>query len=207
MIHARQAPAAGPGHEASAPSAGQPDGSGRVTLRPATGGDEAEFLDLVHASARLHHPWMSLPAAPEDFQTYIRRYEQRGEESLLICLLSTGAIAGIVNINSIIRGRFQCGSLSYAAFAPTAGNGYLTEGLGLAVRYAFEQLRLHRLEANIQPANHASLNLVRRLGFRREGYSPEMLFIDGAWRDHERWAITATMTGTEAAPHPSLPGH
>ena len=207
MIHERQAPAAGPGQEAPAPSPDQPDGPGRVTLRPATSGDEAEFLDLVHASARLHHPWMSLPATPEDFQTYIRRYEQRREESQLICLRSTGAIAGIVNINSIIRGRFQCGSLSYAAFAPTAGNGYLTEGLSLVVKYAFEQLRLHRLEANIQPANHASLNLVRRLGFRREGYSPEMLFIDGAWRDHERWAITATMTGTEAEPHPSLPGH
>lgn len=189
------------------PSADQLDGSGRVTLRPLTSGDEAEFLNLVHASARLHNPWMSLPATPEDFQTYIRRYEQRDEESLLICLRGTGAIAGIVNINSITRGRFQCGSLSYAAFAPTAGNGYMTEGLGLVVRYAFEQLRLHRLEANIQPGNHPSLNLVRRLGFRREGYSPEMLFIDGAWRDHERWAITATMTGTEAEPHPSRPGH
>jgi [ribosomal protein S5]-alanine N-acetyltransferase len=207
MIHERQAPAAGQGQEASAPSADQPDGSGRVALRPATSGDEAEFLDLVHASARLHHPWMSLPSTPEGFQAYIRRYEQRCEESLLICLRSTGAIAGMVNINSIIRGRFQCGSLGYAAFAPTAGNGYLTEGLGLAVKYAFEKLRLHRLEANIQPGNHASLNLVRRLGFRREGYSPEMLFIDGAWRDHERWAITATMTGTAAEPHPSLPGH
>lgn len=207
MIHERQARGAGPGQEAPVPSPDQSDGPGRVSLRPATSGDEAEFLDLVHASARLHHPWMSLPTAPEDFRTYIRRYEQRGEESLLICLRSTGVIAGMANINSIIRGRFQCGSLSYAAFAPTAGNGYMTEGLGLVVGYAFEQLRLHRLEANIQPGNHASLNLVRRLGFRREGYSPAMLFIDGAWRDHERWAITTTMTGTGAEPHPSLPEH
>jgi [ribosomal protein S5]-alanine N-acetyltransferase len=183
------------------------DGSGRVTLRSATSGDEAEFLELVRASAHLHHPWMSLPATPEDFRAYIGRYEQPGEESLLICLRGTGVIAGMANINSIIRGRFQCGSLSYAAFAPSTGKGYMTEGLGLVVRHAFEQLRLHRLEANIQPGNHASLNLVRRLGFRHEGYSPEMLFIDGAWRDHERWAITATMTGTAAEPHPSLPGH
>lgn len=187
--------------------AGHPDGSGRVTLRPATSGDEGEFLDLMRASARLHHPWVSPPATPEDFQAYIRRYEQPGEESLLVCLRSTGAIAGLVNINSIIRGRFQCGSLGYAAFAPTAGQGYMTEGLGLVVRHAFEQLRLHRLEANIQPGNHPSLKLVRHLGFRREGYSPELLFIDGAWRDHERWAITATMTGTAAEPHPSLPRH
>jgi ribosomal-protein-alanine N-acetyltransferase len=207
MAHDHQAPDGRRDKEAPVVFSGQHDGSGRVTLRPATSGDEAEFLDLVHASARLHHPWMSPPATPEGFQAYLRRYEQPGEESLLICLRSTGAIAGMVNINSIIRGRFQCGSLSYAAFAPTAGKGYMTEGLGLAVRHAFEQLRLHRLEANIQPGNHASLSLVRRLGFRREGYSPEMLFIDGAWRDHERWAITTTMADAAAQPHPSLPGH
>jgi [ribosomal protein S5]-alanine N-acetyltransferase len=185
--------------------AGQPDDAGRVILRPAASSDEGEFLALTRASASLHHPWMSLPATPEDFRAYLGRYEQPGQESLLVCLRGTGAIAGLVNINSIIRGRFQCGSLAYAAFAPTAGQGYLTDGLGLAVRYAFGQLRLHRLEANIQPGNHASLGLVRRLGFRRQGYSPEMLFIDGAWRDHERWAITAAMAGIAAEPHPSLP--
>jgi ribosomal-protein-alanine N-acetyltransferase len=179
--------------------------SGRVTLRPATDADEDAFVGLVRASSDLHGPWMSLAATTEEFQAYLTRYERPGEESLLVCLRDGGAIAGLVNINSVIRGRFQCASVSYAAFAPTAGQGYLTEGLGLAVRYAFEDLRLHRLEANIQPGNHASLALVRRLGFRREGYSPEMLFIDGAWRDHERWAITASLTGAAAEPHPSLP--
>src|SRR5262249_14451718 len=166
----------------------------------------SEFLDLVRASVRLHHPWMSLPATPKEFRAYIRRYQQSSDESLLIFLRSTGAITGVVNINSIIRGRFQCGSLGYAAFAPTAGQGYMAEGLGLVVQYAFEQLRLHRLEANIQPGNHASLKLIHRLGFRREGYSPELLFIDGAWRDHERWAITSDMIDIAATgPHPSLP--
>jgi [ribosomal protein S5]-alanine N-acetyltransferase len=207
VVNEPQVRAAGQSEAAQALSAGQPDGSGRVILRPVTSGDESEFLGLVRASARLLDPWMSLPAIPEDFQAYIRRYEKPDEESLLICLRSTGAIAGKVSINSIIRGRFQCGSLGYNAFAPTASQGYLTEGVGLAVRYAFGQLQLHRLEANIQPGNHPSLRLIQRLGFRREGYSPEMLFIDGAWQDHERWAITTTMTGTAAEPHPSLPGH
>jgi ribosomal-protein-alanine N-acetyltransferase len=150
---------------------------------------------------------MSLPSTPEEFRAYLTRYQQPSEESLLVCLRGTGAIAGLVNINSIIRGRFQNGSISYAAFAPAAGRGYMTEGLGLVMRHAFEQLRLHRLEANIQPGNHASLRLVQRLGFRREGYTPDMLFIDGAWRDHERWAITTTMAGIAAQPHHSLPGH
>jgi [ribosomal protein S5]-alanine N-acetyltransferase len=184
-----------------------PDGSGRVTVRLVTHRDQSEFLGLAAASFDLHHPWMSLPATPQEFQAYLKRYERSGEESLLICVRDTGAIAGVANINSIIRGRFQNGSLSYAAFAPTAGQGYMSEGLSLVLRFAFQQLRLHRLEANIQPGNHASLKLVQRLGFRREGYSPDMLFIDGAWRDHERWAITSSMI--DIAPpdrHPTLPG-
>jgi ribosomal-protein-alanine N-acetyltransferase len=186
--------------------AGRPDGSRRVTLRPLAGRDQSEFLDLVGASLDLHRPWMSLPATPQGFQAYLARYERPDEESLLICLRGTGAIAGMVNINSIIRGRFQSGSLAYAAFAPTAGQGYMSEGLDLVLRHAFERLRLHRLEAQIQPDNHASLKLVRRNGFREEGYSPDLLFIDGAWRDHEQWAITSTMMDiAPTGPHPTLP--
>ena len=188
--------------------ADQPDSSRRVALRPLASRDQSEFLALVAASAGLHHPWMSLPATAQEFRAYRTRYEQPDHESLLICMRDTGAIAGMVNINNIIRGRFQNGSISYAAFAPTAGQGYMSEGLGLVLRYAFQQLRLHRLDAQIQPGNHASLKLVRRLGFRMEGYSPDLLFIDGAWRDHERWAITSDMIDIAPAdPHPTLPGH
>ncbi|WP_051458273.1 GNAT family N-acetyltransferase [Microbispora sp. ATCC PTA-5024] len=184
--------------------AARPDS--RVVLRPLTGGDQDEFLDLVEASAGLHHPWMSLPATPEQFEAYLARYEKPDEEALLVCVRGTGAIAGVVTINSIIRGRFQSASLAYAAFAPSAGQGYMTEGLDLVVRHAFQRLRLHRLEAQIQPGNHASLGLVRRAGFRHEGRSPELLFIDGAWRDHERWAITTGMVDVGPVdPHPTLP--
>ena len=179
--------------------------AGRVMLRPVASSDEAEFLSLARASAELLHPWIALPVTPEDFHAFLGRTERPNQESRLICLRGTGAIVGLVNINSIVRGRFQSGSLGYNAFASGAGQGYMTEGLGLVLRFAFEELRLHRLEANIQPGNQASLRLVQRLGFRYEGLSPEMLFIDGAWRDHERWAITTTMTGTAVEPHPTLP--
>ncbi|WP_245656074.1 GNAT family N-acetyltransferase [Microtetraspora fusca] len=179
----------------------------RVVLRPMTRHDQDEFVRLVRASADLHHPWMSLPATAEDFEAYLRRFDDPlSAQGLLVCVRDTGAMAGNININSIVRGRFQSASLGYAAFAPAAGQGYMFEGLGLALRYAFEQLRLHRLEAQIQPDNHASLRLVQRLGFRYEGYAPDLLFIDGAWRDHERWAITNTMAGiVPSAPHPTLP--
>lgn len=185
--------------------AGVDDGS-RVTLRAIGPADEDEFVELVHASTALHHPWMSLPGTAEAFQTYLRRFDHTTNQGLLVCRRDTGAIAGSVNINSIIRGRFQNGSVGYAAFAPSAGQGFMAEGLGLVLGYAFSQLRLHRLDAQIQPDNQASIKLVRRLGFRYEGVSPDLLFIDGAWRDHERWAITATMIGDASwTPHASLP--
>ncbi|WP_329082127.1 MULTISPECIES: GNAT family N-acetyltransferase [unclassified Streptosporangium] len=188
------------------PSADGRTGASRVTLRPVTGHDRDEFLELARASVDLHRPWMAPPTTAEEFQALVARYDQPGEECLLIRARGTGAIAGMVYINSIIRGRFQSGSLAYAAFAPSAGRGYMSEGLGLVLRYAFEDLRLHRLEAQIQPGNEASLRLVRRLGFKKEGHSPGLLFIDGAWRDHERWAITAEMTDARPVPpHPTRP--
>jgi ribosomal-protein-alanine N-acetyltransferase len=67
----------------------------------------------------------------------------------------------------------------------------MKEGLRLVLRYAFRELKLHRLEANIQPDNIPSLALVKSCGFRKEGLSPRYLKINGEWRDHERWAILA----------------
>jgi len=177
----------------------RPEDTRRVTLRFLASRDQDEFVNLVAASRDLHHPWMFLPNNPRDFQIYVARFDHVNAESLLICVRDTGAIAGIVNINTIIRGAFQNGSLGYAAFAPAAGQGYMTEGLGLIIRYAFSRLALHRLEAQIQPGNHASRRLVERLGFRNEGYSPDLLFIDGIWRGHDRWAITSDMIASTPA--------
>ena len=162
----------------------------RVELRPLTLSDQDEFCSLVQASTELHLPWMQLPATAAEFQVWMRRFDDGTNLGFLIRVRETGAAAGTVNINSIIRGRYQGASLGYAAFAPSAGQGYMTEGLTVVLQHAFTDLRLHRLEANIQPANEASLALARRLGFRYEGLSRAYLYIDGAWRDHERWAIT-----------------
>ena len=81
--------------------------------------------------------------------------------------------------------------LGYSGFAAHAGRGYMTEAVGLVLREAFLTLRLHRVEANIQPDNAASIALVQRLGFELEGMSPRYLKIGGRWRDHERWALRA----------------
>jgi len=174
----------------------------RVALHPLTAADQDEFCSLVQASTALHGPWMRLPATAEAFRVWTRRFDDGFNLGFLVRVRETGAAAGTVNINSVIRGRYQGASLGYAAFAPSAGHGYMTEGVALAVQHAFTDLRLHRLEACIQPGNKASLALVQRLGFRFEGVSPDYLYIDGAWRDHERWAVTAPSPWT---PDPSLP--
>jgi len=179
---------------------------GRVALRAITADDQDEFLALARASVDLHYPWYSMPVTADAFREYLARYDRPATEGFLVCVRDGGALAGMVTIDSIVRGRFQSASLSYGAFAPAAGKGYMSEGLALVIEHAFQDMRLHRLEANIQPGNQPSLRLVQRLGFRREGYAPAMLFIDGAWRDHERWAITREMTDyPPVTPHPTLP--
>src|SRR5579859_4480412 len=150
----------------------------RVTLRAIMAGDQDEFLELARASVGLHHPWYAMPMTPEEFRAYLTRYDRPTTEGFLVCVRDGGAIAGTVTIDSIVRGRFQSASLSYAAFAPAAGKGYMSAGLALVLEYAFTELRLHRLEANIQPGNQASLRLGQRLGLRREGSATDMLCND-----------------------------
>jgi ribosomal-protein-alanine N-acetyltransferase len=108
-----------------------------------------------------------------------------------VVLRSSGALVGVINLNEIVRGSFQGAYLGYYGFLPHVGRGYMREGLRLVLRRAFGELRLHRVEANIQPENRASLALVRGLGFRREGFSPRYLKVAGRWRDHQRWALLA----------------
>jgi ribosomal-protein-alanine N-acetyltransferase len=86
---------------------------------------------------------------------------------------------------------FKSTYLGYYAFAPQDGQGLMSDGLSLALDVAFRALRLHRVEANIQPANTRSTALVRRAGFVREGFSRRYIKLAGRWRDHERWALLA----------------
>ena len=100
-----------------------------------------------------------------------------------------GAIVGWLNLSEIVRFGFQNAYLGYSGIAGFSGQGYMTEALELVLREAFGKLGLHRIEANIQPGNKASLALAKRAGFVYEGFSERYLKIGGRWRDHERWAL------------------
>ncbi|WP_329560957.1 GNAT family N-acetyltransferase [Kitasatospora sp. NBC_01266] len=163
----------------------------RVAIRELRRDDRAAFTRLARENAQLHRPWLAPPSTDAEFDAYAARLEEPAREGFAICLLETGELAGYVSINNIVHGAFRCGALGYGAFV--AGRGLVREGVGLLLRHAFDTLGLHRLEINVQPGNTGSIALAKRLGFRLEGLSPDFLFIDGAWRDHERWAITADM--------------
>jgi ribosomal-protein-alanine N-acetyltransferase len=137
----------------------------------------------------MHTPFASPPSTPARYRAYVARSKQPSQLGHLVCL-STDELVGVINVNEIVRDSFCSGYLGYYAFAPHAGQGWMTAGMRLVIARAFRQHRLHRLEANIQPSNERSLSLVKRLGFRLEGRSPRYLKIAGRWRDHERWAIT-----------------
>ena len=161
----------------------------RVELRTPAPADRDEFLAAMRASRKLHRPWLQSAVTPEAYDRLLARTQDDRYDPLFVCLRDHGAIVGFFNISEIVRGFFQSAFLGYGAVAAHAGNGYMSEGLQLVLARAFTALRLHRLEANIQPGNTSSIALVEKAGFTREGFSERYLKIGGRWRDHEHWAI------------------
>ena len=160
-----------------------------IYLRRVTHNDEAEFLALMRASEELHQPWIQAPTTPALFKYYLQRIRRNDHEGFAICRGTDEVIVGVININNIVRGSFLSASLGYYVGATFQGQGYMQAGLTRLIDYAFSTMGLHRLEANIQPDNLRSQELVRRCGFKYEGLSKNFLFLDGAWRDHQRWCV------------------
>jgi ribosomal-protein-alanine N-acetyltransferase len=153
--------------------------------------DHQPFLEAVAHSKTLHAHWVSPPATEAAFDEYLSRVSRADHAGLFIRLDEAGAIAGVVNVSNIVRGPMCCGFLGFYALEPYANQGTMNAGLRLVLERALGPLAFHRLEANIQPTNHASLALVLTCGFRQEGFSSKYLRIAGEWRDHECWALLA----------------
>ena len=163
----------------------------RIVLRAPTLADEDEFTLRMARSRRYHGGWISMPTTHEAYTAYVERNARENVELFIACRREDGAIVGFFNISEIVRGPLQGGFLGYGGVADFAGQGYMTEGMHALLATAFGRLKLHRLEANIQPGNTASIALARRAGFVKEGFSERYLKVGGRWRDHERWAIRA----------------
>ena len=171
----------------------------RVYLRRPRLADASRFIAAVKDSAPLHRSWIEAPATRSSFAAYVRRYagpaSRRAASAtnigLFVCRIEDGVPAGVFNVSEIVRSAFNSAYIGYYALAPYAGHGYMAEGLKLTLQLAFDRLRLHRVEINIQPTNERSISLVRGAGLTREGYSRRYVKIAGRWRDHERWAFLA----------------
>jgi ribosomal-protein-alanine N-acetyltransferase len=163
----------------------------RVLIRPPVMDDWAVLLSLHQRSQALHFPWVFPALTAEACKAYINRCQNPDFAGLLICDPETQQIIGVANLSQIFYKAFQNAYLGYYADINFAGQGLMFEGMQLVIDHAFNTLGLHRIEANIQPGNFASIRLVKRLGFTKEGFSRRYLKVNDKWCDHERWALTA----------------
>ena len=151
--------------------------------------DKEIFLTAMQHSQSFHHPWVKAPITSKEFDDYFERYQKPNQKSLLVCH-GIGTLVGVYHINEIVRGLFQNAYLGFYAVSDFAGKGYMSAGLKAVLAYVFNELQLHRIEANIQPDNLRSIQLVKKNGFRYEGFSPRYLKINNEWCGHEHWTIT-----------------
>lgn len=140
-------------------------------------------------------PWeATIPGgvASFDMRVSIRRLlqQQRDGAGHPLVMEYEGEVAGQLNIWGIARGSLGSATIGYWISERFAGRGITTTAVALATDAAFDQLGLHRMEICIRPENHASLRVVRKLGFRYEGLRRRFIHIDGDWRDHHAFALT-----------------
>lgn len=177
---------------------------GHVLLRPYQRRDATAWSEVRCANRDWLAPWESTPPGPWEranspaaFRYVYRdqRHAARSGEGMpfAVCLLEDGRerLVGHLNLSNIVRRAFCSGYAGYWVDYRVAGRGVIPTALALAVDHAFGHGGLHRIEVNIRPENTRSRRVVEKLGFREEAYHPRYLHIDGAWRDHIGYALTA----------------
>ncbi|MDD2877196.1 MAG: GNAT family N-acetyltransferase [Acidiphilium sp.] len=159
-----------------------------MKLRPLVETDAEALIEANRSNRDYHAPWVQPPLDRAAFDNWFAGVVA-GRTISLIGQMPDGGIIGIFNFSEIVLANFRSCYLGYYGMTAYAGRGLMSICLRAGLIHMREAVGLRRVEANIQPDNRRSIALVHRLGFRREGFSPAYLFIDGAWRDHERWAI------------------
>jgi ribosomal-protein-alanine N-acetyltransferase len=172
------------------------DGDG-VTLRVPQMVDFPEWAALRELSRDFLTPWE--PIWPADdltrgaFRRRVRRYAEdlRTDQAYAFFIFrkADNALIGGLTLANVRRGVAQAGSLGYWMGAPYAGRGHMTSAVYALIPFAFGPLRLHRLEAACIPSNVASIRLLEKTGFAREGVARQYLCINGLWQDHLLYAL------------------
>ena len=169
-----------------------------VELRLPTPKEAGAFLDLVLRNREHFRPYEPRrPAAyftlggQRDQITAAQRQAETGERyEFGIWERNGGALVGRISLGGISRGALQNAYLGYGIDIDHGGRGYATEAVRLAVRVAFDDLKLHRVQAAVVPENFASARVLVKVGFREEGLARRYLFLDGQWKDHRMFALT-----------------
>jgi ribosomal-protein-alanine N-acetyltransferase len=185
---------------------------GRVGIRPLRMRDAGAWSDLRLRNEAWLAPWDGrVPGAapstwhernsPTAYGIALRTYrrEARLGRSLPFAVVLDGDLVGQITVASVIRGAAQWASVGYWVSEHVAGQGVMASALSLVVDHCLGPVGLHRVEAQVRPENRPSCRLVEKLGFREEGLHQRLLFIDGEWRDHLCFAVTA-----EDVPHGML---
>ncbi|GAA1132290.1 GNAT family protein [Citricoccus alkalitolerans] len=176
---------------------------GDLVLRPFRRWDQEEWTSLRARNRDWLRRWDATNPEPstalKSYAEMVKVLNRSGKEGTalpwLICVRTSAAgtpvIAGQLSVSSIVRGSALSASLGYWIDQERAGQGLVPTAVALATDYCFSTLGLHRMEINIRPENVPSRRVVEKLGFRHEGMRRDFLHIDGAWRDHDAYALTA----------------
>ena len=172
----------------------------QVTLRTPQMSDYPAWAELRAQSREFLMPWEPLWAGDElsraSFRRRVRHYLRDLREdvgyALFIFAAANGRLVGGLTLCNVRRGVTQAGTLGYWMGANYAKHGYMTAAVHAVIPFVFDQLELHRLEAACLPANTASIKLLEKTGFKREGLARRYLRINGVWQDHLLYALLDT---------------
>lgn len=175
----------------------------RVNLRLPELGDYRAWASLRQESRAFLEPWEPRWSPDElersAWRLRIRRYREDFEQGIAVAFFifenRSGKLAGGITIGNIRHGVAQSGQIGYWVGERYAGQGLMLEALNLVVPFAFETLRLHRIEAACIPDNARSVRVLEKAGFQREGLLRSYLRINGIWQDHFLYALIADDRG------------
>lgn len=169
-----------------------------IRLRPPFSPDAPALLELRSSNREFFEPWEPLQS-PRHFTLEGQLHEiaqsmhDRAHDRRYVFLMTlgdTGEIVGRVALSNVARGAWQSATIGYYVARDHNGRGYATDGVRKALRFAFEDAGLHRVQGAVIRSNVASLRVLQKTGFRSEGVARRYLQINGEWRDHEVLAIT-----------------